>query len=78
MPREPSRAFAIDEQVADRDGTAVVRGTILCQSSFARVLFDTGSSISVIACSFANNLGLEPVDSGSVFNLKQSWVRIQS
>ena len=63
VPREPSRVFAIDEQVADRDGSAVVRGTILCQSSFARVLFDTGSSISVIVCSFANNLGLEPVDS---------------
>ena len=57
--------FGYDEQVGDHAGPAVVRGTILLQSSVARVLFDTGSSISIIAYSLAHNLGLEPVDSGT-------------
>ena len=35
-----------------------------------RFLFDTGSSISVIAHSFADNLGLEPVDSGTCFQFE--------
>ena len=60
-----ARQFAIDEHTSDREGQVVVRGTILLHSSCARVLFDTGASLSVISFIFALNLGLIPEDSGT-------------
>ncbi|WP_375667735.1 hypothetical protein, partial [Bartonella sp. AC130YNZD] len=59
VPGNATRLYALDEQASDI-GPSVVRGTILIQSSCARVLFDTGATISVIASSFTNRLGLLP------------------
>ncbi|MBM1124194.1 retroviral-like aspartic protease family protein, partial [Klebsiella pneumoniae] len=66
VPGNATRLYAIDEQASDQVGPSVVRGTILIQSSCAHVLFDTGATLSVIASSFTNRLGLIPEDSGTL------------
>ncbi|MBM1124193.1 aspartyl protease family protein, partial [Klebsiella pneumoniae] len=69
VPGNATRLYAIDEQVSDVEPSDI-RGTILIQSSCARVLFDTGASLSVISYPFVVNLGIKPVDTGTIIQIE--------
>ena len=74
--RAPGRVFALSQPgvVTEGEGSnAVVEGTFLVYTSWARVLFDFGSTHSFISASFTCALGLETKPLGYSLSMETAF-----